>query len=103
MSRTVKRAYTGSKRFSMHCRCHGGCPYCEASRLRYRRIGDDLLQQGLSEAELPFQRRGKLRVVRLNLDGIQPLERIGKGSPKRVDIDLTKALYKIKRRLKDSP
>lgn len=96
MSRTVKAPYTGSKRFSVHCRCHGGCSYCESSRLRYKRIGEDLLKQGLSDAELPSRRNVRLRIVRLNLDNIQPLERIGKGSPKRVDIDLTKAFRKIK-------
>lgn len=82
-------------------KCH--CSWCIASKHRYKRIGEDLLKQGLSDAELPSSHRGRLRVVRLKLDGIQPLESTGKGSPKRVDIDLTKALRKIKLRLKDSP
>ena len=102
MSRTVKRPYTGSKRFSVHCRCHGGCMYCESSRLRYRRIADDLLKAGLSESEQMFKTHGRLRVVRLDISGIQPLESIGKGSPKRVDIDLTDVFRKIKARLKFS-
>lgn len=82
-------------------KCH--CSWCVASKHRYKRIGDDLLKQGLSEVQMSPRHSGRLRIVRLNLDGIQPLEKIGKGSPKRVDIDLTEALYKIKRRLKDSP
>lgn len=33
MSRTRKRAYTGSKRFDSSCRCHGGCDWCRNNRL----------------------------------------------------------------------
>ena len=94
MSRTVKAPYTGPKRFSVHCRCHGGCSYCESSRLRYRRIGDDLLKQGLGEIELG-------EVKRRSINGLDIPDR--KGSPRRVDIDLSEAFTKIKRRLKDSP
>lgn len=79
-------------------KCH--CSWCIASKHRYKRIGEDLLKQGLSEAELPFQTNGRLRAIHVE---DKPVDSIGKGSPKRVDIDLTKALCKIKRRLKDSP
>lgn len=33
MSRTRKRAYSGSKRFDTSCRCHGSCEYCRNNRL----------------------------------------------------------------------
>lgn len=95
MSRTVKRPYTGSKRFSVHCRCHGGCMYCESSRLRYRPIGEDLLKDGLQEAED--------LIISLN----QPVTNTGQkpqyGSPRKVIIDLTDALLKVRQRLKESP
>lgn len=104
MSRSLKIDRHTFKKVPDHVstyKCH--CSWCIASKHRYKRIGKELLKQGLSDAELPSRRHVRLRIVRLNLDNIQPLESIGKGSPKRVDIDLTKALKKIKLRLKDSP
>ena len=47
MSRTVKKPYTGSKRFDKTCRSHGGCPHCESNRLRYKRIAKDLDNAGV--------------------------------------------------------
>lgn len=32
MSRTIKKAYTGSKRFDVTCRNHGSCSYCKNNR-----------------------------------------------------------------------
>jgi hypothetical protein len=32
MSRTIRKPYTGSKRFDRTCRNHGGCPWCERNR-----------------------------------------------------------------------
>lgn len=32
MARTIRNAYTGSKRFDKSCRAHGGCGYCEGNR-----------------------------------------------------------------------
>lgn len=101
MSRSVKKhEYTGSKRFDKSCRCHGGCPYCENNRLLYRKIGEDLLKLGLEESKTFLDNhRGRLRVVRLNIDDIVPLETIVKGCPPQVKIDLTKAFEKIKLKL----
>ncbi len=95
MSRTVKRPYTGSKRFSTQCRCHGGCPYCENGRLRYKRIGEDLTDIAMQEVEDAVESI-------LNTSG-ETLQKPQTGSPRRVDIDLTKAFKKIKTRLKQSP
>lgn len=47
MSRTVKKSYTGSKRFDKTCRSHGGCPHCESNRLRYKKIAKDLYNAGV--------------------------------------------------------
>lgn len=33
MSRTIKEAYTKSKRFDKTCRNHGGCSYCLRNRI----------------------------------------------------------------------
>lgn len=33
MSRTIKNAYTGSKKFSKSCRNSGNCPYCRGNRV----------------------------------------------------------------------
>ena len=33
MSRTVRKAYTKSKRFDKTCRNHGACSYCRDTRL----------------------------------------------------------------------
>ncbi len=95
MSRTVKRPYTRSKRFSVSCRCHGGCPYCENSRLRYKRVGKDLSDIAMQEIEEAVESI-------LNVSG-QTLQKPQTGSPRRVDIDLTKAFKKIKMRLKQTP
>jgi hypothetical protein len=35
-SRTLRQPYSRSKRFDKSCRNHGGCPYCEESRLHSR-------------------------------------------------------------------
>ena len=32
--------YRGSQRWDSSCRPNGGCPWCESSRLRYKRIAD---------------------------------------------------------------
>ena len=32
MSRTRRKAYTGSKRFDKTCRNNGSCPYCRDNR-----------------------------------------------------------------------
>jgi hypothetical protein len=32
MSKTTRRDYTGSKRFSNGCRNHGSCPWCQGNR-----------------------------------------------------------------------
>lgn len=104
MSRSFKKhSYTGSKVFDYRCRCHGGCSYCESSRLLYTKIGEDLLKDGLKEIERWFNPRGRLRVVRLNIDNIQPLEDRLKTCPKQVKIDLTKAKQKIKMKLLNAP
>lgn len=34
MSRTYKKEYTKSKRFTKSCRCNGGCPYCLDNRMK---------------------------------------------------------------------
>lgn len=95
MSRTVKRPYTGSKRFDPQCRCHGGCMYCESSRLRYRPIGEDLLKDGLEEAE---------EIIKsLNPTVTKTEQKPQYGSPRKVIIDLTDALMKVRQRLKESP
>lgn len=104
MSRSLKVNRHTFKKVPDHVstyKCH--CSWCIAGKTRYHKTGDQLLKEGLKEAEPMFKSRGRLRVVRLNIDGITPLDSIGKGSPKRVDIDLTKAFRKIKLRLKDSP
>ena len=47
MSRTYRRAYTGSKSFDATCRSHGGCPYCENERQhndRRRQAADEKRQ-----------------------------------------------------------
>lgn len=49
MSRTVKKKYTGSKRFDKSCRNHGGCPHCESSRLLYRKISKELDKAGIDQ------------------------------------------------------
>lgn len=44
-----RKEYTGSKEFDSSCRCHGGCPWCEGSRLykNHRRMeaADEQLRQ----------------------------------------------------------
>jgi len=44
-----RRQYYGSKRFDYSCRNHGGCPYCEGGRLRYRKLADILTKEQLEE------------------------------------------------------
>lgn len=46
-----RKDYTGSKRFDKSCRNHGGCPWCESSRLRYKRFltADDNIIKNESE------------------------------------------------------
>ncbi len=48
MSRTRKHTYTGSKRFSSGCRCHGSCSYCRNNRLyadrKHRTAADEQLR-----------------------------------------------------------
>lgn len=102
MSRSFKKnAYTGSKRFDKSCRCHGGCPHCEGNRLLYTKIGEELLKIGLKEVSaFTGNRRGRLRVVRLNTEDIKPLEQITRACPKQVFVDLTEAKRKIKLKLK---
>jgi len=41
MSRTIKKAYTGSKAFDSSCRNHGSCSYCRDNRL-FSRKRDEL-------------------------------------------------------------
>lgn len=40
MSRTLKQAYTKSKRFDKTCRNHGSCAYCQGNRMykHYKKI-----------------------------------------------------------------
>lgn len=73
-------------------KCH--CSWCIASKQRYKRIGDDLMKQGIGEIDL-------VEVKRRFIDDLDIPSR--NGSPRRVDIDLSKALRKIKLRLKNSP
>lgn len=50
MSRTRKRAYTGSKRFDRSCRNHGSCPWCTRNRtihtLRLNDRAEDARREG---------------------------------------------------------
>ena len=46
MSRTNRKAYTGSKAFDKSCRCHGGCGYCEANR-QYKNNKHETLAQAI--------------------------------------------------------
>lgn len=50
MSRTVKKSYTGSKRFDKTCRNHGGCPYCEGNRTYSNRKRKEQFKLGLVSA-----------------------------------------------------
>jgi hypothetical protein len=49
MSRTVRRAYTKSKRFDRTCRNHGACTYCVRNRthrhVKARLIADEKLRE----------------------------------------------------------
>lgn len=48
MSRTIRKAYTRSKRFDKTCRSHGGCPYCLGDK--YHRHNKQLtLKEALKE------------------------------------------------------
>jgi len=50
MSRTYKKAYTGSKRFDSSCRNHGSCPYCKANRTFERQLDEfEDINEGLEE------------------------------------------------------
>lgn len=79
-------------------KCH--CKWCIDSRTRYTRIADDLLESNLKDIGNSFDRRGRLRVVRLNIEDIKPLEQTTRACPKQVFIDLTEAKQKIKLKLK---
>lgn len=94
MSRSFKKhEYTGSKRFDKSCRCHGGCPHCEGSKLLYKKIGEDLLKVNLQEVEVT-------EFKRMYIDDISDIPRNMKACPAQVKIDLTDAKRKIKMKLK---
>ena len=47
----LRKPYYGSKRFDGSCRNHGGCPWCEASRLRYEKLQRDIAASQDAEEE----------------------------------------------------
>lgn len=46
-----RKPYSGSKAIDRSCRNHGGCPWCEGSRLRKYQIDEDIVQEQLEEFE----------------------------------------------------
>lgn len=42
--KTWRKPYRGSRRFDPTCRSHGGCPWCLGSRLRYRRVHEEIAE-----------------------------------------------------------
>lgn len=51
MSRSVKKEYTGSKRFDKTCRNHGSCPYCISNRVHKnkKKMVDDMKSENWSQ------------------------------------------------------
>lgn len=53
--KTIKRPYTGPKRWYKSCRNHGGCPYCENGRLhsskRRRPVEDEDVSDNIQEQD----------------------------------------------------
>lgn len=47
----IRKPYRGSRRFDVSCRCHGGCLWCESSRLRYRVLEKLVLSEARRELE----------------------------------------------------
>lgn len=53
MSRSVKRSYSGSKRFDVTCRNHGACPHCRKNRTfsRLQKIREPLEKFAVNEID----------------------------------------------------
>jgi hypothetical protein len=52
MSRTVRRPYSGSKRFDRTCRNHGACTYCRSARMHRHRKARLIADEKLAEVWL---------------------------------------------------
>ena len=79
------------------------CSWCTNSKTRYKVIGDELLKANLKEIETWFNPRGRMRIQRINVENVRPLEQRLKACPKQVKVDLTKAKQKIKMKLSNAP
>lgn len=44
-----RKKYYGAKRYDPSCRNHGGCPFCESGRLRYKKKIKDKIKDNLKE------------------------------------------------------
>jgi len=50
-SKTIKKPYSRSKAFDASCRNHGGCPWCERSRLHSRRKKEEFAKRAIDNYE----------------------------------------------------
>jgi hypothetical protein len=50
MGKTIRKEYTGSKKFDKTCRCHGTCPHCKGDRT-YKNKKKLTLNQSLEEMD----------------------------------------------------
>ena len=52
-----RKQYFKSGKFDRSCRCHGGCPYCEANRLHSTKVREESSKEIMDDYNLTTSNR----------------------------------------------